>query len=113
MKKCPMCEKENLVKVEDIILELGGYVFIVKGERCKDCNEEFPFEKETQKVIEVARKLGVWPEPLKLYRHLSRSGGGLILRMPVDIEKQLNLNESTEIAITKVGNKIIIETDSN
>ncbi len=112
MKKCPICRKESLVKVEDIILEIEGYIFIVKGERCNNCNEEFPYEEETQKTILMARKLGIWPEPLKLYRHLSKSGRGLIFRIPNDLEKQLKLNENTEIAITKIGNKIVIEAES-
>jgi len=109
MKKCSICEKGNLVKVEDIILPIEGYVFIVKGERCDKCNEEFPYEEETQRTIEIARKMGVWPEPLKLYRHLSKSGGGLVFRIPSDLEKQLKLNENTEIGITKIGNNIVIE----
>lgn len=109
MRKCKLCEKGNLMKVEDIILEIEGYIFIVKGERCGNCNEEFPYQEETQKTISVARKLGVWPEPMKLYRHLSKSAGGLMLRIPSDLEKQLKLNENIEIAITKVGNKIVIE----
>ena len=46
---------------------------------------------------------------MKLYRHLSKSAGGLMLRIPSDLEKQLKLNENVEIAITKVGNKIVIE----
>ena len=62
-------------------------------------------------TILIARKLGIWPEPLKLYRHLSKSGGGLMFRIPNDLEKQLKLNENKEIAITKVGNKIVIETE--
>ncbi len=111
MKKCLVCENGEMLKVEDIILELDGYVFILKGERCSNCNEEFPYQEETQRAINAARKLGIWPEPLKLYRHLSKSGGGLILRMPSDIEKQLKLDESTEISITKVGNKIVIELE--
>jgi len=110
MRKCLMCEKGELLKVEDITLEIEGYVFIVKGERCSNCNEEFPYEEETQKTIIIARKLGVWPEPLKLYRHLSRSGGGLVFRIPSDLEKQFKLDEKKEIAITKIGNKIVIET---
>lgn len=110
MRKCKICEKGSLTKVEDIILPIEGNIFIVKGERCDGCNEEFPYEEETQKTIETARKLGIWPEPLKLYRHLSRSGGGLIFRIPSDLEKQLKLNENTEIEISKVGNKIVIET---
>ena len=111
MRKCLICEKGNLEKVEDITLEIEGYIFIVKGHRCGNCNEEFPYEEETQKVIEIAKKLGVWPEPLKLYRHLSKSGRGLIFRIPHDLEKQLKLDENVEIAITKFGNKIIIEPE--
>lgn len=112
MKKCLTCEKGNLMKVEDIILNIEGYIFVVKGERCTNCNEEFPYEEETQKIIEVARRMGIWPESLKLYRHLSKSGGGLVLRIPSDLEKQLKLNENTEIVITKVGNKIVIEPEA-
>jgi hypothetical protein len=108
MRKCPICEK-SLAKVNDIALEMEGYVLIVKGERCEACGEEFPLEAETQRAIETARKLGVWPEPLKLQRHLSKSGGGLILRIPSDIEKQLDLKEKSEITISTVGNKIVIE----
>ena len=112
MKRCLICNNGEMIKVEDITLEIEGYIFIVKGERCTECNEEFPYEEETQKTIITAKKLGVWPEPLKLYRHLSRSGGGLVLRIPADIEKQLKLSDNTEIEISKVGNKIIIETES-
>lgn len=108
-KKCPVCEQGTLDTVEDIALEIEGYVIIVKGERCSKCSEEFPFEDETQKAITIARKLGVWPEPLKLYRHLSRSSGGLIFRIPSDLEKQLKLDEGGEITISKIGNKIVIE----
>ena len=111
MKKCPICEKGEFVKVEDIIFPVEGYIFIVKGERCNQCNEEFLYEEETQKTVETARKLGVWPEPLKLYRSLSKSGGGLIFRIPVDIEKQMRLKENTPIEITKIGNKIVIEPE--
>ncbi len=112
MKKCLVCEKGSLNKVEDIILEVEGYVFVVKGEKCNNCTEEFPYEEETQRMVDAARKLGIWPEPLKLYRHLSKSGGGLILRIPVDLEKQLKLNENIGITISKVGNKIVIEPNN-
>jgi len=40
---------------------------------------------------------------------ISKSGGGLVLRIPMDLEKQLKLNENVDIAISKVGNKIVIE----
>ena len=111
MRKCLNCEKGDLIRVDDIILEIEGYIFIVKGERCNNCKEEFPYEEETQRTILVARKLGVWPEPMKLYRHLSKSSGGLVFRIPSDIEKQLKLDEKIEISITKIGNKIVIEPE--
>lgn len=62
MKKkiCPRCEEGELIKVDDIISEIGGYIFVEKGERCNKCDEEFPFEHETQRTIEIARKLEVW-----------------------------------------------------
>ena len=55
--------------------------------------------------------MGVWPEPLKLHRHLSKSGGGLVLRIPSDIEKQMKLTENIDIEIAKIGNKIVIEPE--
>ena len=109
MRKCLNCEAGELVSVEDIALEIEGYMFILKGERCTHCKEEFPHEQETEKTIKIAQKLGVWPEPMKLYRHLSKSGNGLVFRIPSDIEKQMKLSEKTEIAISKMGNKIVIE----
>ena len=46
---------------------------------------------------------------MKLYRHLSKSGGSLVLRIPADLEKQLKLSEETHVEITKVGKKLVIE----
>lgn len=110
-KRCPICENGNLIKVENITLDIDGYMILAKGERCDGCGEEFPYEQEAQRSIEIARKAGVWPEPLKLHRHLSKSGSGFILRIPSDIEKQFNLNDNVPITISKVGNKIIIEPE--
>ncbi len=110
-KICGACERGTLAKVDDIIMEISGYVFVIKGERCSECSEEFPFEDETQRIINAARKLGVWPEPLKLHRTLSKSGESLVLRVPTDLEKQLKLKEGEEVAISKIGNKIVIELE--
>ncbi len=63
MKKkpsCPACNKGKLKPVQDIVTELGGYAFVEKGERCSHCKEEFMPEKEGQKTISAARKLGLW-----------------------------------------------------
>lgn len=107
-KKCPVCEGK-LIKVNNIILDIDSYIFVVNGERCESCKEEFPLEEETQRVVEASRKLGVWPEPLKLHRTLSKSGGTLMLRIPLDLEKQMNLKAGEDISLSKVGDKIVIE----
>ncbi|MBA3044111.1 hypothetical protein FP804_03125, partial [archaeon] len=76
-KICPKCEKGKLVKADDIISEIEGYIFVEKGERCNHCGEEFIPENEGKKMIEIAKRLGLWGEPLKLYRKLSRSARGI------------------------------------
>ena len=108
-KICPVCEKGILVKTDTIVSEINGYVFVEKGEVCTFCKEEFIPEEQAQKTIEIARKLGIWPEPLKLFRKLSKSGNMLTLRIPQDIERQMNLKAGAEVAISKIGKKIIIE----
>ncbi|MBU0627770.1 MAG: hypothetical protein KKC75_01150 [Nanoarchaeota archaeon] len=109
-KQCPVCEKGNLIEVDDIISEIEGHLFVQKGERCSACSEEFISEKEGQRMIEVSRKLGIWGEPLKLHRKLSRSARGTVLRIPSDIEKNMHLKGEEEILISKIGkNKLLIE----
>lgn len=110
-KKCPVCEKGELIEVDNIVSEMDGYVFIEKGQRCTKCGEEFIHEKDAQRTIEVAKKLGVWPQPLKLHRSLSKSGRGLVLRIPSDLEKDFKLKPGESVSISKVGSKIIIEPE--
>lgn len=110
-KVCPVCEKGKLIEVDNIVSEMNGYVFIEKGQRCTECGEEFIREKDAQRTIEVAKKLGVWPQPLKLHRSLSKSGRGLVLRIPSDIEKEFRLKPGEPVSISKVGGKIVIEPE--
>ncbi len=109
-KHCPVCEKGKLMPVGDISSEIEGYIFVEKGERCTSCGEEFIGEKEGQKMISIARRLGIWGEPLKLYRKLSKSARGTVLRIPGDIEKNLDIKGGEQVAISRVGKrKILIE----
>lgn len=107
-KICPVCEKGKLIPVEDIVSEIEGYIFVEKGERCTSCGEEFIAEKEGQKMINIARKLGIWGEPLKLYRKLSKSARGTVLRIPSDVEKNLGIKGGEQVAISRVGKKKIL-----
>lgn len=111
MKTCPTCEKGKLIAVDDIASELDGYVFVVKGQRCTSCGEEYINERELQPMISVAQRLGVWGQPLKLHRKLSRSARGTVLRIPTDIEKELHLKGNEAVTISKVGKKIVIEIE--
>jgi predicted RNA-binding Zn-ribbon protein involved in translation (DUF1610 family) len=108
---CPVCGKGILVEVDNITSEMDGYVFIEKGQRCTGCGEEFVHEKDAQQTIEVAKKLGVWPQPLKLHRSLSKSGRGFVLRIPSDLEKDLRLKPGEPVSISKVGNTIVTEPE--
>lgn len=110
MKHCPVCEEGMLAEVDDIVSELEGHFFIERGERCNKCGEEFIPEKQAQKTIEIARRLGVWGEPLKLHRKLSKSARGTVLRIPSDLEKDMHLKGDEDVLISKIGkNKLLIE----
>ena len=52
-KTCPKCAKGGLIRVDNIVSEIEGYVFIEKGYRCSHCNEEYVDEKESQRTIGV------------------------------------------------------------
>lgn len=109
MKTCYACGG-GMRPVDDIINDLDGYILLSGGLRCAKCGEEVIPEDETRRMIVIARKLGIWGTPLKLYRKLSRSAGGTVLRIPSDIEHNMNLKGDERVAISKVGrNKILIE----
>ena len=110
MKNCPSCQKGELIGVNDIIMDMDSYLFVVKGKRCVSCGEEIIREEEGQNVIAAAKKIGVWGQPLVLHRKLSRSARGTVLRIPSDIEKNLHIKGDEEVSISKVGpKKLLIE----
>ena len=108
-RPCPVCGKGDLVPADDIVSEIDGYTFVERGRRCTNCGEEFIPEEESQRMIKVARRLGLWGQPLKLRRKLSRSGRGTVLRIPSDIERSLGIRGDEEVTISKAGRKIIVE----
>ena len=110
-KNCPVCG-QKMVPVEDIVSEVEGLIFIEKGVRCQSCGEEFIAEAEGQRRIQIARKMNVWGQPLKLHRKRSRSSRGTVIRIPTDIERALGLKGDEDIKISKIGKKkILIEIE--
>ena len=109
--RCPTCGKGELVPADDIVSEIEGYTFVERGRRCTFCGEEFIPEEESQRIIKVARRLGIWGGPLKLRRKLSRSGRGTVLRIPSDIEQSLGIRGNEEVSVSKAGRKIIVEIE--
>ncbi len=111
MKPCPICKEGILTNVNDIVADLDGYLFVINGERCSACAEEILDEREAQKMITIAKRMNLWGEPLKLHRKLSKSARGTVLRIPTDIEKELGLKGTEEVAISKVGRKLVVEIE--
>ncbi len=110
--KCPICEQGTMQAADDILFELDERYFVVAGKRCDNCGEEVVGEKEGQRFITLAKKIGVWGDQLKLHRKLSKSGRGTVLRIPTDIEHALKLKGDEDVRISRVGkNKILIEVD--
>ncbi len=106
--KCPVCEKGDLVRVDDILSEIEGFAFVERGHRCPVCGEEFIDESDSERTVKVARRLGIWGEPLKLHRKLSPSGRGIVLRIPEDLRRSMNLKGSETVSLAKVGKKRIL-----
>ena len=103
--KCPTCSRGVLNPADDIVSDIEGYLFVERGDRCTVCGEEFIDEQQGQRTIRVARRLGVWGEQLGLRRKLSRSGRGVVLRIPSDLQAALRLKGDEEVIITKAGRK--------
>ncbi len=106
--KCPVCGKGVLVAVDDILSEIEGFAFVERGHRCPVCGGEFIGQNDSERTVKVARRLGIWGEPLKLHRKLSPSGRGVVLRIPEDLRRSLNLKGSETISLAKVGKKRIL-----
>ena len=111
--KCPVCGKGTLVRVDDIVSELEGLAFVERGHRCPVCGEEFLDEADSKRTIKVARRLGIWGEPLKLQRKLSASGRGVVLRIPEDLRRSLQLKGTETVSLSKVGQRrVLLEVEA-
>lgn len=111
--RCPVCEKGDLAKVDDILSEIEGLTFVERGQRCSNCGEEFIDEHDSERTTKVARRLGIWGEPLRLHRKLSPSGRGVVLRLPEDLRRSMGLKGTETVTLSKIGKKrVLLEVET-
>jgi YgiT-type zinc finger domain-containing protein len=111
--KCPVCGKGTLSTVDDIVSEIGGLTFVERGRRCSHCGEEFIDEQDSQRTVKVARRLGIWGEPMRLHRKLSQSGRGIVLRIPEDLRRSMGLKGTETVSLAKLGKKrVLLEVET-
>lgn len=106
--KCPVCGKGVLQPADDILSELEGYAFLERGDRCPQCGEEFINEADSARTIRVARRLGIWREPLKFRLRLSTTRRGIVLRIPEDFRRSMKIKGDERVSLVKVGNRRIV-----
>ena len=108
MRICPVCEKGKLVKkvlpYSVYGIELGKF----PAELCAICGEEW-FSEETAKRIEaIEKEKGLFG--LSKQSKIGYSGNSLIVRIPREIAKFMNLKKEKQILIHPEGKtKLMIE----
>jgi YgiT-type zinc finger domain-containing protein len=105
--KCPLCN--GRLKQKDVDYKVYG-VSLGKfpAKVCEKCNEQW-FDEETSKNIEEAeKKENLFGLSRKI--KISYSGNFLIIRIPSDIAKFMNLKKESEVVIySEDKNKIIVD----
>ncbi|MBI4043835.1 MAG: AbrB/MazE/SpoVT family DNA-binding domain-containing protein [Candidatus Diapherotrites archaeon] len=106
---CPLCEGK-LVRVKEPYsygdLKLG----VFEADKCAKCHEAFFTEEASDKIDAKAKQLGVWG--LGKEGKLGYSGNSLIVRVPKEIAKFLELKEGKKVFIHPEGKKkLVVETD--
>jgi len=108
MKSCPICGKGKLIKksvpysIYDI--EIGRF----PAEVCTKCGEQWFSEETARRIEQIEREKGLFG--LSKQSKISYSGNSLIIRIPKEIAKFMNLKKEKSVSIYPEGkNKILIE----
>jgi len=74
------------------------------------CGKWFVDERESERTIQVAKRLGIWGMPLELKRELSMNGGRIVLRPPYDLQESLGLKGNEAALLCKIGKmRVLLE----
>src|SRR3989344_3528501 len=109
MKKIPYpcpCGGKIQWKKDKVVVD-GIVCGILDIEYCQQCGEEY-FPEETMETVEKKLKEhGLWGIQRK-EATLWKSGGSVILRIPKDIARQLDLKPDEKVSIYVEGKKKLI-----
>ncbi len=108
MKICPACEKGRLMKKEVSYsvydIELGKF----PAEVCTKCREQWFSEEIAKKIEKIEKEKGLFG--LSKQSKISYSGNSLIIRIPKEIVKFMNLKKEKQVLIHPEGkDKLLIE----
>ena len=105
---CPVCGKGKLrrgeTKEEMFGIDLGTY----PADVCRECGESFIDEDAMTRLEARAKELGLWGLAKKV--KIARSGNSLVVRIPVELVKFLDLKGGEEALVRPEGReKIVVE----
>jgi YgiT-type zinc finger domain-containing protein len=102
-EKCPKCGGK-LVTTRTVLDLYDGQVTLkgVEAQYCPKCKEELFTPRQMKEVDKLTE--GVQLQQISLKRHVSRSGRSLVLRIPQDIARNLQMTKDTEVEL-RVKNK--------
>lgn len=106
-KSCPCpCGGKIKWKKDKVVVE-GINIGILDIEYCEKCGEEYFPEETMERVERELKKHGLWGVKRK-QANLWKSGNSVLLRIPKDIAKQLNLKPDEKVTLYAEGNKRLI-----
>ncbi|MBI4393693.1 MAG: YgiT-type zinc finger protein [Euryarchaeota archaeon] len=108
MKNCPSCGKGALKRSKTTETMYGIELGRFPADVCGSCGESFVDETVMKAIEARAKDVGVWGLGRKL--KISRSGNSLVVRVPADVAKFLNLEEGQEVYVHPEGKeKLAVE----
>jgi YgiT-type zinc finger domain-containing protein len=111
MEICPVCSKGKLrkgkVREEMFGVDLGEYPALV----CDSCGESFVDQDAMKKIEAKAKEMGLWGLAKKV--SIAKSGNSLVVRIPADLARFLQLKGGEDALVRPEGReKIVVELDS-
>lgn len=96
---CGVCGKKT--EQEEVRDEIAPGVYI-RSTKCRACGEEWTAHEELRRAKEELKKLGY----TRLRRKLGKVGEALILRIPKDIQEQMNLKAGDYVDLYTTKNEV-------